>query len=231
MFGAIPLVVALSGLHGPGVADVGGAVDLVAQQPGSRVAGRVLDRLARVQRTLKTTKYSHRRVIKRAEGYYQWDCSSMVTWILSRAAPTARETLDRDRPVAVTYVRAIKAAPTRRARDGWRRLRHIEDVRPGDIFAWKRPPDFPSRNTGHVGFVLAPPVPVPGAPGAYKIRIADASSYLHEDDTRDPDGEGGFGIGTIAFMTDDEGRGTAYGWYGNTTRMIETPIVFGRVTR
>lgn len=204
---------------------------LLAPEPGSRAAKRVMSRIERLDESVKTTKYQHRTTIRAREGYYAWDCSAMVTWILRRAAPKAREAINRDRPVAVSYVRMIKYAPTRRSRDGWKRLAHIEDVRPGDIFAWKRPPNFPSKSTGHVGIILSAAKPVPELPGAYKIRIADSSSFVHEDDTRLEEGEGGYGQGTILFMTDGEGHGTAYGWYGNTTRLIETPIWFGRVTR
>jgi hypothetical protein len=200
-------------------------------EPGSRAARRVMKRLDKLDAEVQSTKYQHRTVVRRAEGYYAWDCSAMVSWVLKRSAPGALTTLDRDRPVAVTYVRTIKKSPTRRARNGWRRIAHIEDVKPGDIFAWKRPPGFPSKNTGHVGFVLGAPEQLPHFPEAYKVRIADASSYRHEDDSRTPGGEGGYGTGTILFLTDGEGQGIAYGWYGNETRLIETPIYFGRVTR
>jgi hypothetical protein len=200
-------------------------------EPGSRAARRIIERLDRLDASIVTTKYQHRTSVRQREGYYAWDCSAMVSWVLKRAAPRALEAVDRDRPVAVSYVRMIRYAPTRGSRDGWKRLRHIEEVRPGDIFAWKRPPDFPSKSTGHVGFILSAPEPVPELPGAYKIRIADSSSFVHEDDTRLEEGEGGYGRGTILFHTDGEGHGIAYGWYGNTSGLIETPIWFGRVTR
>ena len=200
-------------------------------EPATRAARKVMRRLEKLDREVQTTRYQHRTVIRRSEGHYAWDCSAMVTWILKRTAPTALAAIDKDRPVAVSYVRIIKKAPTRRSREGWRRVPHIDDVRPGDVFAWKRPPGFPSKNTGHVGFVLDVPKPLPHNPSAYKVRIADASSYRHEDDSRAPGGEGGYGTGTILFLTDGHGQGIAYGWYGNETRLIETPIYFGRVTK
>lgn len=201
------------------------------QQPGSRAGERVQDRVGWLQGNIKSGKYDHRLTIRRDEGYYAWDCSAMVTWVLERDAPRARKAVNKKRPVAVSYYRTIKAAPKKRARNGWRRLAHIEDVRPGDIFAWKRPPDFPSKNTGHVGFVVETPRPVPGLPGNYWVRIADASSYVHGGDTRREEGPGGFGIGTILFTTDGEGRGTGYGWHGDPRWVVETEVVFGRVTR
>ena len=231
---ALELLLYLAGMLAPlepAAVSVKPAPVFEVPEPGSRAASRVLARLDKVEASLVTTKYQHRTRVRPREGYYAWDCSAMVSWILQRAAPKAYEAIDRDRPVAISYVRMIKYAPSKRSRDGWKRIAHIEDIRPGDIFAWKRPPDFPSESTGHVGFILSAPRPVPELPGAYKVRIADASSFTHEDDTREESGDGGYGEGTILFHTDGEGQGVAYGWYGNTTGLIETPIYFGRVTR
>jgi hypothetical protein len=202
----------------------------VEPRAGTRAGARILERLERLEDDIEITRYQHRTVIRPGEGLYAFDCSAMVSWILKRTAPKARRALDRDRPVAATYAKVIRKAPTGRARDGWRRIAHIEDVRPGDVFAWKRPPDFPSKSTGHVGFVLRVPEPVPNVPGAYRVRIADATSLTHGNDTRDPEGDGGFGHGTILFMTDGQGQGTAYGWFGRARYLIETPIYFGRVS-
>jgi hypothetical protein len=100
------------------------------------------------------------------------------------------------------------------------------------VFAWRRPRGFPSRNTGHVGFVVEAPLPVPAIPGAYAVRVADSTSWGHQDDTRAPDGVGGFGLGTLVFLTDGDGHGTHYGWYGTASEgYVVTPIVFGRVSR
>ena len=69
-------------------------------------------------------------------------------------------------------------------------------------------------------------------PGAWAVRVADSSSYVHQDDTRETDPDGGFGIGTIVFLTDANGHGTHYGWYGTVSEgYVVTPIFFGRVSR
>ena len=86
--------------------------------------------------------------------------------------------------------------------------------------------------SAHVGFLVDRPLPVPGRPGAYAVRVADSTSWGHQDDTRPQDGIGGFGIGTLVFLTDGHGHGTAYGWFGTQSDgYVVTPIVFGRVTR
>ena len=76
------------------------------------------------------------------------------------------------------------------------------------------------------------PLPVQGMPGAFAVRVADATSLAHQDDTRANDEDGGFGIGTLVFLTDAAGRGSSYGWFGTQSEgYVVTPIVIGRVSR
>lgn len=200
--------------------------------PQTAAARKVLALRQKVYDSLSVTRYRHRTIVRPKEGLYQWDCSAMMSWFLRKVAPKARGALEKKRPVARDYYRTIARASTKRTRKGWRRLAHIEDVRPGDVFAWIRPPGFPSRNTGHTGFAMAPAQEVPGREGHYTLRIMDATSLPHDKDTRDRDGEGGIGEGTIMFRVDENGRGTGYGWFGERSRgLIETDIVFGRIHR
>lgn len=196
--------------------------------PGSDAAGRVMATLERVEASARRSRYQHRTRVDARAGRYDWDCSGMAAWVLERSAPRARRSLNARRPVARTFHRTIAAAPTDRARRGWRRVDHIRDVRPGDLFAWERPPGFRSRNTGHVGFVVNRPLRV--REGLWAVRILDSTSLAHQDDTRAHDADGGLGRGTMAFVTDGAGHATAYGWRGTRSRgHIETPVVFGRV--
>lgn len=223
----------MASLPSSSAASASTASDTSAQlEPANATAAKILALRAEIIDSLTETTYQHRTVVRRQEGIYKWDCSGMGAWFLRKTAPVARRALDKGRPVARDFYRHIARAPTRRARQGWRRLPHIEDVRPGDMFAWIRPPGFPSRNTGHMGFALEPARAVPGHPGAYTLRIFDATSLPHQDDSRRRGGGGGIGEGTILFLTDDDGRGTAYGWFGLDSRgVIETDIVFARLSR
>jgi hypothetical protein len=151
---------------------------------------------------LRESRYQHSTKVRADDGVYHWDCSGMTGWILRRAAPAAFRRLGRGRPVARDFVSVIERAPTDRARAGWQRIAHIADVMPGDVFAWRRPRGLPSKNTGHVGIVLDRPLPVPGLPGGWAVRIADSSSFTHQDDSRRDDPDGGFGIGSITFLVD-----------------------------
>lgn len=221
-------------LSTPGVEEAIGRPVVVAEKqgPATRASRKLFALVEHIDSTLTESKYQHNTKVRRREGVYLWDCSGMMNWMLARVAPRAREALGRDRPVARTYYRVIQKAPTRRARDGWRQLDDIREVRPGDVFAWLRPPDWPKGgNTGHVGIVVATPRAVDDIENAWAVRVVDASRYTHENDTRDPEGEGGWGMGTIMFVTDRTGSPVAYGWFGTKSRWVhETSIVFGRVT-
>jgi hypothetical protein len=200
--------------------------------PVTRAGQRVLETLARVRGTLRETRYQHVTTVRERDGLFAWDCSGMAAWVLARAAPRALGAIGRERPVARDFHRVIGKAPVGRARGGWQRLAQIGDARPGDVFAWVRPSDWPRRNTGHVGFVLAPPVAVPWLEGAWAVRIADATSAAHQDDTRESDPDGGYGEGTLMFLTEPSGRATAYAWYGTYSEaVVMTDIVFGRLAR
>jgi len=198
-------------------------------EPATRAANRVVDVLDRIRENLQQTRYQHHRAVRERRGQYFFDCSGMVQWVLSRASRRSMLDLDDDeRPLAIHFVRRLRRAPTGRFRGGWRQLERIQEVRPGDVFAWERPEGFRSRNTGHVGFVAR--LPREAGRNVWAVRVADASRYTHQDDTRPWPGPGGFGLGTIAFVTDDAGHPIGYAWGGLRSRGYrETTVVFGRV--
>ncbi len=191
----------------------------------------MIDVLEGVRASLRRTRYQHHRVVNERTGTFYWDCSLMTYWVLERAHRRSVRHLESvSRPLAAHFARTIARAPTDRFRRGWQRIERIENVRPGDVFAWRRPAGFPSRNSGHVGFVVGAPRPVPQIPNAYAIRVADATGSGHQNDTRPYPGVGGFGVGTLVFLTDGRGHGTHYGWAGTRSGgYVVTPILFGRV--
>ncbi len=201
-----------------------------ADAPASRGARRVLRVLDGIRKRLKRTRYQHRTVVRHYRGVYLWDCSGMAEWVLRRVAPRTLRGIYRERPVARDFYRVISRAPTDRGRRGWRRIARLQDARPGDVFAWLRPPHWGKGVTGHVGFLVRSPRPLKGHPYVYTLRIADATSLPHQDDTREYGGAGGFGHGTIIFGTDGNGAPTHYGWHGTRAGMTaETRIVLGRI--
>ncbi|WP_146156415.1 hypothetical protein [Enhygromyxa salina] len=208
----------------------GGAVQWDPGAPATKATEKLLDLAEAIDDTRTDTTYSHSTRVRRKEGLYHFDCSGMLNWMLARVDKKALETLDRERPVAATYVRTIQKAPTTRARRGWQQVADIEDVEPGDLFSWRRPPNWPKGgNTGHVGIVIARPAPVAHIENAYLVRVIDSTRYKHQDDTRGPD-ETGFGMGTILFMTDDDRHPIGYAWHGaDSSGFYRTDVAFGRI--
>ena len=180
----LALVAALAVLGAAGTVRAGG------ERPATSAGERVMALLTDVREGMRETRYQHRARVRVHRGEYFFDCSGMVQWVLSRTARRSMLDLDEgERPLAIHFVWRIQRAPTDRFRSGWRRIERMGDVRPGDAFAWERPENFRSRNTGHVGFVIAPPRRI-GDTRVYAVRVADASRYTHQDDTRPWPGPG-----------------------------------------
>ncbi len=190
----------------------------------------VMRRLGKVSATLEDASYTYGFFVDEKRGIYRFDCSGMVQWVLGRAAPRAAATMaygSEKRPLARDFQRRIARAPLDRARGGWRRVARVADLAPGDVVAWLKPVEIESPNTGHVAFVLVPPVLAPGYDNAYLVRIADSTRLLHDEDTRV--GRTGFGFGTILLVADPEsGAPTAFGWVALRWRAFATAIALGR---
>ncbi len=209
-------------------------LSLEIEQGESKGARRILEWSKTLRDSVRETKYQGRTVIRPADGYYAWDCSGMSAWILKRSAPAALRALEKSRPVARDFYKMIDRSPTKRARRGWKKLPHVSDARPGDLFAWLRSPLSKSRVSGHVGFFVTAPTPHPDVPSVYTARIMDATSLPHGNDTREQEGEGGFGFGTLLFATNEDGETVGYGWHGERSLQwgfMPAKVIYGRVTR
>lgn len=242
--GEIPPDTGYLGPHAiPAAPAHGDELDLIVQtpapaehEPGTRTGARMLELLDEVLAEVRDlspeqARYDHGFHVNRSLGIYHWDCSQMLSWLLKHRAPRARKAVDKDRPVAWHYYRAIVEAPRNSYGEGWRDIERLPDVRPGDVFAWRRPDSWPmGASSGHVGVVRSSPVPVPTLHNAYLVRIVDSTSEPHQDDTR-RDGRTGLGEGTMLFLTDDEGVVTAYGWEGlQSTIYVQTDVQFARIS-
>jgi hypothetical protein len=202
---------------------------LAPDQAASPAAARVVKLLLSLRDGIKETRYQHVTQIRRKDGFYAWDCSGMTGWILQKAAARSFAALRKKRASAADFYNLINKSPVGKRRRGWERLAHVSDVRPGDVFAFLRSPVSSSPVTGHVGFIIDTPQPVPHIRGMYIARVVDSTSYPHQHDSRG-DGVTGFGFGTMAFLTDESGEAIAYGWYGTNSRgYLPTRIIFGRV--
>jgi hypothetical protein len=204
-----------------------------AAHPRTRATERIIRLIQKIERNMKVSKYQHKTRVRVMAGEYKFDCSGMASWILKRAAPRAFEAIDAPndkRPLARHFYKTIAKIPRGKQRGPWMRLSSIENAGPGDIIAWIRPKWFPSKSTGHVAFILDAPRPNTGPVPGLLFRIADASKFRHEDDSRTP-GETGFGVGTLLVPTDAEGDPIGYGWIGSETEedwIVPTDLVIGR---
>lgn len=203
------------------------------EPPANEASAKVVALVERIRRTAAHTRYQAQTVVDDQRGVFYWDCSGMATWILRRTAPVARSAITRQRPVARDYFRIMSVSPTDSSRYGWQRIAHPAALRPGDLFAWLKPPSWKRANTGHVGFVTTTAARHPWFEDVWLMRVVDSTRVYHGEDTRAGE-QGGFGEGTIAFRVDDRGHPSAYGWYGARQpprSFVPTRIVFGRVTR
>ncbi len=197
-----------------------------------RGPARILDVLSFIERTRRDTRYLHQTRIDARRGIYRFDCSAMAGWVMGRAVPEARRTVS-GRPLARDFYHAIARVRRGERLGPWLRVATAAEARPGDVVAWIRPSWFPSRNSGHVAFVVAAPTENRGPVRGQLLRIADSTRLPHEDDTRTA-GKSGYGRGTLLLATDAEGAPLGYGWHGSISQpdwIIPTRIVIGRPLR
>ncbi len=234
MLGALALLAATTSLPSAAWAEPTPAAE--ADTAAARNA--VVTLLARIQTRLQTSKYTHATRVDEKSGRYEFDCSGMASWILKRAAPKAHGAVlwrnKTQRPLARDFYRQIAASKSDKPRYGWQRVSRVSEARAGDILAWLKPKELKSVNTGHVAFLTSAPARVEVESiglTAYLVRIADASRYQHDDDTRANTDRTGFGIGTIVVLADPKtDEPVAYGWVGLRSAWIfKTSMAIGRV--
>jgi cell wall-associated NlpC family hydrolase len=205
--------------------------------PPERADSPVLEAIRRIDKRVRTTRYVHATRVDEGSGRYEFDCSGMAAWVLARGAPAAHATVmrhsGRGRPVASDYFDVMAQASDASARDGWLRVAHARDLRPGDMIAWRKPSAIASSNTGHVVFVVSAPQRVDEGGQRFLVRVADSTSIPHGDDTRPRRNASGFGYGTITlFLDHPDSDVVAYGWQGIATRIdFRTPLALGRPVR
>ena len=197
---------------------------------------KILDVLQNIESTLLDTRYAHSTRVNQKAGKYHFDCSGMAVWVLKRSAPAALASLGRPndrRPLAVHFYQKIASIPTGEKRGAWYHVPSAAHIQPGDIIAWKRPKWFPSQSTGHVAFAVGLPASNSGDVPGILVRIADASKFKHEDDSRSEDTTG-FGTGVLLIPTDSRLQPLGYGWIGSQTPadwIIPCELVIGRALR
>jgi hypothetical protein len=205
--------------------------DALLLQPIDWERNRVMQSMRRMSDRMRETHYVHGIDVHPGKGYFAFDCSGMVDWLLGQAAPVAHRSLHQgleSRPLARDFVFHLARIEPGQRRGGWLRVGRISDARPGDVIAWLKPKNVRSANTGHVAVVVGEPLVRTEGDSAYLVRVADSSRLMHEDDSRH--GHGGYGLGTLLIQADPVTLApSGFSFAGSrTSHPFGTKIVIGR---
>lgn len=185
----------------------------------------------RILANLKESYYEHSTTIDETNGIYNADCSGLAAYILRYALNNhylpidAAKIIGQTRPLAADFCTFFRNCPNISDPNlnptGWMVVNYLRNVRPGDIIAWDYV-DETNENTGHVVIVdtittkFTTSVTINNTKyWEYKLRVIDASSGTHYQDTRDLTtnitGEG-IGAGYMYFGVNSAGRIAYYKW-------------------
>ena len=192
-------------------------------------ASRILYQAKKILSNLKLTHYSHKIDVNEISGAYILDCSTLICYILGRAAPKSLASVPVDpthrHARANNFYSTFANAPTTSAKNGWQRIVRLMDSEPGDLIAWRKDPVPQKGNTGHIVIVLEKPVKEKD--GTIRIVALDSSRSGHSQDTRKK-GASGVGFGCMWFRVDEAGMPIALHWSNRGRKPTAVPIVIGR---
>lgn len=182
---------------------------------------------------MTATNYQHKTEIDEQAGVWKCDCSGLIGHILRRNFPEAYLHVDgpslpgRIRPLSANYCETFLAAGQKKNHP-WKPITRVQDLRPGDIFAWKKTKIIKGKSTGHT-FMIAS-IPKLEENGLYSVRVVDSTGALHDNDTR-PEGTDGVGTGDMWLSADEEGRFN--GFKVNKQRSLSTKHILaaGRIQK
>lgn len=176
------------------------------------------------------------------------DCSGFISYLVKSVAPRhyaavrAREP-GCSYPQAKIWARFFTSLDTDRPYDGWIRVKSWQDLKPGDIVAWKEG-KANSSNTGHVMMVVNQPSNVQQENGFrfVSVPVIDASSVYHFPPEHLPPKayqkhRNGLGVGCIRIILSEEDVPIGYWegtYWGEGEKEINRPtlsnvIGFGRM--
>lgn len=202
-------------------------------------AGPLYDEAVREFKSMKTTLYQHKTEVDRAAGSYRYDCVRFISYAMREAAPVAWESLLREMQIGKGRIpsppsyQKFFARLMEKPQTGWEAVRRAADLRPGDVVSW----DYKTeRASGHA--VIIAGIPKQRADGSWEVKVYDATSTPHAEDSRPTDERAqvfettgrrsGLGHGVMAFAVDPaSGALTGYRWTPKG-KIIVCPIGAGR---
>lgn len=187
---------------------------------------------ARQLAAMKITAYQHTTEIDEATGTFKYDCSGFLRYALLRSSPAHFDAVVAfggvKRPLAKDYELFFESL-SEKAVGGWSRVVLAGDLRPGDVVAWRHPPDSGKTTTGHVVIVREAAYVNPRRADEVIVPVIDSAVSFHgATDSRYPSG-GGLGAGPIGLILDSTGRPVRYRWTGGVSATeVTTEISMGR---
>ena len=173
---------------------------VVGVVPATDPAQHLSEAARRLLASVKSTSYSHHSAIDEDSGSFVTDCSGLVTWLLRQNLPGHLAAIPikhgRSHPVAVDFQEAFAASAT-----GWQCVVRVQDVRPGDVLAWRYLNPKPGKSTGHV--MVIDSAATPDGENVFSVAVIDSTTAPHDDDTRSE--FDGVGRGTIHLRVDADG--------------------------
>lgn len=188
---------------------------------------------------MKTTRYQHKTEVDLDAGSYKYDCVRFVSYAMREAAPMAWESILRARGIAKgkipsppsyqQFFTTLLANP----QPGWEVVARVADLCPGDVVSWEYKTE---RASGHA--VIIASLPKQSADGSWGVKVYDATSSPHAEDSRPNDvraqvfevtgRRSGLGHGLMAFCADARtGALVGYRWTPKG-KIIICPIAAGR---
>jgi hypothetical protein len=207
--------------------------DITAQLAAVKSTNPVWLEAYRIFNNMKTTEYVHTTFVDEAKGIYRFDCLGFVDYVLQNGAPAAFKSAGHgyERPELVVYAdyfRKLDATPNA---DGWSRIAHPIDLKPGDICLWQK---GTSDSVGHMWIIAGAPRANPDRKEEVLVRILD-SDGVHGDDSRAAKSyKYGLGTGVMGMMVDPEGNPNGLYWEGGnltSTGIPDPTIVCGRYNK
>ena len=169
-----------------------------------------------VRNTIATLRYTAYKLggthFDTSNGIYILDCSDYVDHLLEAANPAAYSSLvnssGSDKPTSEHYYHFFTGL-TYQKRHYWNKIDAVKELQPGDILVFRNQKNSRTGVLGHVMVVMKKPV---RTEDSFIVRVTDAASVGHSQDTRLPH-TSGIGIGTMQLKINPEtGHPSAYAW-------------------
>lgn len=180
----------------------------------------------RIFRNMKSTEYVHTTYVDEEKGIYRFDCLGFVDYVLQQGAPAAFKAAGKgyERPEMVVYGDYFAKLGTEPNAEGWSRIFHPVDLKPGDICLWQKKT---SDSVGHMWIIAGTPQVNPERKDEVMVRILD-SDGVHGDDSRaEKSYKYGLGTGVLGMMIDTAGNPVGLYWIGGnlTSPALPDPTI------